>query len=261
MLGDLVAIPILLIMYFTKYKLLEGFGSMQMHIMPATPIDTRIEHKLNLNTKTNQKDGEHNYEGNGKQLSDIKFIFVIRDCEEYRKSNWLETQKNDTNRRSTDSLRSMKSDITSIEQLIGEPIYFPMPSAFDSSGAPNIYFSEKCIESRQIISNEIEKVQKNSSKSYYRTQDLCFPMISICDHDSHSRMRDFGRSHSMQRSGFKQLNGGELVRNTFAIMNVNETSANGGIASFEGGADCITAGAGHSRTATSSHISHVNQVI
>ena len=81
----------------------------------------------------------NSFTSNSKQLSDIKFIFVIRDCQELADLEWLEIQKNQINKLLTESLKSaIENDaaglkykgIASIDDVIGEAEYFPMPPAF-----------------------------------------------------------------------------------------------------------------------------------
>ena len=142
--------------------------------------------KLDLKTMNNKNQNKNKNKNstscnNGKQLSDIQFIFVIRDCPEYTNDKWLQAQKNDINKQLTTSLGAMKSDITSITDLIGEPIYFAMPSAFDAFGAPNVYFSQRCVELRQIILGEIEKSGLHDNNSCHN-QDWCYQMTNVWDY-------------------------------------------------------------------------------
>ena len=93
-----------------------------------------------------------------KYLSDIKFIFVIRDVKEFSDTKWLEKQKrkvteylNESIKLSPKYIENEWNTINSIEDLIGEPEYFPMPNAFDTNDAPNPQFSQRCVELRDKI--------------------------------------------------------------------------------------------------------------
>ena len=149
--------------------------------------------KLNLSESSNTD--------SVKELRDIKFIFVIRDVTEVGNSDWLERQINDINNVLTQSLQSIqnvqnkgkRSDkdssseakrnrriISSINDVIGEPIFFPMPSAFNTStNAPNEHFSERCVELRSLIMKEVFNVNVNNS--YKNNKDWCLQMINIWD--------------------------------------------------------------------------------
>ena len=114
--------------------------------------------KLDLKTAavdSNKKDGARLQQ---KYLSDIKFIFVIRDVKEFTDTKWLEKQKRKVTEYLNESIKLCPkyienefNSINSIEDLIGEPEYFPMPNAFDSNDAPNPQFSQRCVELRDKI--------------------------------------------------------------------------------------------------------------
>ena len=116
--------------------------------------------KLDLKDVNMKNNGKNNHHSKVKLLSDIKFIFVIRDVQEYTDSKWLELQKRKVNQYLNDSIKlSPKyienefNGIETIEDLIGEPEYFAMPNAFDSNDAPNPKFSQRCVELRAKILN------------------------------------------------------------------------------------------------------------
>ena len=95
---------------------------------------------------------------NKKQLSNIRFIFVIRDVQEYSDPSWLEKQKRKVNNYLNESIKLAPkyidnefNSIDTIDDLIGKPEYFAMPSAFDTNDAPNPQFSKRCVELRQKI--------------------------------------------------------------------------------------------------------------
>eukprot|EP01084_Bolivina_argentea_P108907 194648_1 len=122
--------------------------------------------KLNPQQKDNDADR--------KKLNEIKFIFVIRDCQEFVNTTWLTSQINQINKYLKEVLLKSSSytekkqnseekqqNIT-INDIIGEPIYFPMPDAFEH-GAPNPEFSNKCVELRSIIFKYLHDTNKNNS--------------------------------------------------------------------------------------------------
>ena len=139
------------------------------------------------------------------KLSNIKFIFVIRDVTEYSDtgSAWLKTQKarvteylNESIKLSPKYIDNENYQINSIEDLIGTPEYFAMPNAFDTNKAPNPQFSKRCVELREkILShfsltnsdsiNTINGVNKNNCKdSTYKSslqwsQNMIFIWRSI----------------------------------------------------------------------------------
>ena len=72
-----------------------------------------------------------------------------------------------------------RKQIKSINDIIGEPEYFPMPSAFDTVGGPNPVFTTRCNELRQLIYKYCTKIDKTNS--YQSISDWSGQMIQIWD--------------------------------------------------------------------------------
>ncbi|ETO12694.1 hypothetical protein RFI_24680 [Reticulomyxa filosa] len=91
-----------------------------------------------------------------RQLADIKFVFLIRDCAEYNNDGWLEKQKQEISDYLQNSLKSSPKYIEStkdvrIEDVIGQPLWFPILSAMNPNGTPNFEFAKRVLELRKII--------------------------------------------------------------------------------------------------------------
>ena len=139
-----------------------------------------------------ENENEYEYKNNigysnheNKRLSDIKFIFVIRDVQD-SDSKTYEQQKRKIISYLDESMklspRYLDSDgANTIQDLIGEPEFFDMPSAFDTnSGAPNPKFSNKCIQLRtKILGYLVNSSKQFKTYEFNNSTQWCSNMISI----------------------------------------------------------------------------------
>lgn len=95
---------------------------------------------------------------------------VGSDVQEFTKDAWLDEQKKVIQTHLKESLMASPlynnpnaTPIESVEEVIGDPLYFAMPSAFADNGEPNPQFSARCVELREEIFQHVNSANEYSS--------------------------------------------------------------------------------------------------